>query len=49
MTYKLLIEERAIDELGSLPDDIQNRIKAKIKDILKENPLPEGKGDIKKI
>ncbi|MFP4143282.1 MAG: type II toxin-antitoxin system RelE family toxin [Thermoplasmata archaeon] len=49
MTYELLIEERAIDELKSLPDDVQNRIKAKIKDILKDDPLPGGKGDIKKI
>ncbi len=49
MTYNLLIEERAVKELKSLPDDIRNRIKNKIKDILKEDPLPEGKGDIKKI
>jgi len=35
--------------LKSLPDDIRNRIKDKIKDILKEDPLPEGKDDIKKI
>lgn len=49
MTNNLLIEERAVKELKSLPDDIRNRIKNKIKDILKEDPLPGGKGDIKKI
>ncbi len=49
MTYNLLIEERAVKELKSLPDDIRNRIKDKIKDILREDPLPGGKGDIKKI
>ncbi|MEF8873815.1 MAG: type II toxin-antitoxin system RelE/ParE family toxin [Candidatus Thermoplasmatota archaeon] len=49
MTYKLLIEERAVEELKSQPDDIRNRIKNKIKEILTEEPLPGGKGDIKKI
>lgn len=49
MTYKLLIERRAIEELEILPGHIQERIKAKIKEILIQNPLPGGKGDIKKL
>ncbi|MBS3817139.1 MAG: type II toxin-antitoxin system RelE/ParE family toxin [Candidatus Thermoplasmatota archaeon] len=49
MTYQLLIEERAVEELKSVSDDIRNRIKSKIKDILKDDPLPDGKGDIKRI
>ncbi len=49
MNFKLMIEQRAEKELSSLEQNIQNRIKDKIKDILKEDPLPGGKGDIKKI
>jgi len=49
MNYKLLIEERAVEELTYLPDDIQERIKRKIKEILVDDPMPGGKGDIKKI
>ncbi len=49
MTYNILIEEKAVKELKSLPQEIKNRIKSKIKDILKEDPLPGGKGDIKRI
>ncbi len=49
MTYRLLIEERAVEELKSLPPKIRERIKKKIVSVLKENPFPGDKGDIKKI
>ena len=49
MTYKLLIEERAVEELKSLPPKIQERVKKKIRSVLKENPFPRGEGDIKRI
>jgi mRNA interferase RelE/StbE len=49
MSYRLLIEKRAIEELKSLPPEVQERIKKKIRSVLKEDPFPKGKGDIKKI
>ncbi|MFP4051916.1 MAG: type II toxin-antitoxin system RelE family toxin [Thermoplasmata archaeon] len=49
MSYQLMIEERAVKELKSLPNDRQARIKNKVKEILKSDPFPGGKGDIKKI
>jgi mRNA-degrading endonuclease RelE of RelBE toxin-antitoxin system len=32
MTYKLLIEKRAVEELKTLPPEIRERIKKKIRD-----------------
>lgn len=49
MSFELLIEERALEELTSLQDNVQQRIKKKIKEVLKSDPYPDGKGDIKKI
>ncbi len=49
MSFDLMIEERAVKELKSLSDDKKARIKNKIKSILKDDPSPSGKGDIKKI
>ncbi len=49
MRFDLMIEKRAVEELKSFSDEKRNRIKDKIKEILKDDPLPRGKGDIKKI
>ena len=49
MSYRLVIEKRAIKELKNLSTDKQNRIKDKIRTILTDDPFPKGKGDIKKI
>ncbi len=49
MRYRLLIDRKAAFELNSLPTNIRERIKNKIKSVLIENPFPNGTGDIKKI
>lgn len=49
MSFRLKIEKRAIKDVKSLPGDVQERIKDRIKSTLKENPFPDGKRDIKKI
>ena len=49
MSYRLMIEKKAIKELKSLPESVQERIKDKIRITLIENPFPGGKGDIKRI
>jgi len=49
MSYELLVEKRAVEEFRSLPNLVQERIKGKIRTVLKEDPFPGGKGDIKRI
>lgn len=49
MTYHLLIEKQAINEMKLIPNKEQTHIKQKIKEILTKNPFPSGHGDIKKI
>lgn len=49
MSYQLLIEEKAVTEMNSLNKKTRERIKKKIREILTDDPLPGGKGDIKKI
>jgi len=49
VNFRLLIEKRAIKEIQTFPTDIRERITKKIKLILTSEPLPGGRGDIKKI
>ncbi|MGM0510886.1 MAG: type II toxin-antitoxin system RelE family toxin [Thermoplasmatota archaeon] len=49
MSYQILIEEKAVTEIKSLNKKTRERIKKKIREILADDPLPGGKGDIKKI
>ena len=49
MSYRLLIEEKAVTEINTLNKKDRERIKKKIREILINDPLPGGKGDIKKI
>lgn len=48
MSYRLLIEEKAVTEINTLNKKDRERIK-KIREILINDPLPGGKGDINKI
>ena len=49
MTYHLKIEKRAIKEMKILSQDVQKRIKDKIRSNLIEDPFPTGDNDIKRI
>lgn len=49
MSYRLLVEERAVTEINSMSKKDRERIKEKIREILITDPFPGGKGDIKKI
>lgn len=49
MSYHLKIEKRAVKEMTVLSQDVQNRIKEKIRSTLTDNPFPTGDNDIKKI
>lgn len=49
MSYRLLIEERAVEELNDLPGQVQDRVKRKVREVLAVDPSPGGRGDIKKV
>ena len=49
MTYHLKIERNAVKEMKVLSQNVQDRIKEKIKVTLCVNPFPTGDNDIKKI
>lgn len=49
MSYRLRIEKRAIKEMKVLQQDVQDRIREKIKIVLMEDPYPSGENDIEKI
>ena len=49
MTYHLKIERNAVKEMKVLSQNVQDRIKEKIKVTLVVNPFPTGDNDIKKI
>jgi len=44
MSYRLLIEEKAVAEINTLNKKTRERIKKKIREILTDDPLPGGKG-----
>ncbi len=48
MSYRLLIEENAVREIGSITKKDQERIKTKIKNILTEDPTTRWKRRYKK-
>ena len=42
MSYQIRIEKRAIKEMKVLSNEVQIRIKEKVRSVLGENPYPKG-------
>ncbi|UCD92448.1 MAG: type II toxin-antitoxin system RelE/ParE family toxin [Methanobacteriota archaeon] len=49
MSYKVRIHPKAIKELGWFPDEIQEKIKKKIRALSKEFMKPKSRLDVKKV